>query len=148
MLMVVAAQPRTPRTDTVSVPGLVGLSVTVAVPRGPSRTMRLTPGPLRSSVVPAAGVPWWAALMVMVCGRPLAVRLPLIETVGQTSAGLGGGVNAGSRRVITDAVAVHGPDGSGVQDAIAMFAAFPGTLTATSTRTLTAWLPTSVPTLQ
>jgi hypothetical protein len=56
MLIVVAAQPRTSRTDTVSVPGLVGLSVTVAVPRGPSRTMRLTPGPSRRSLVLAAKV--------------------------------------------------------------------------------------------
>src|SRR5215468_3907241 len=102
MLIVVAAQPRTPGTDTVSVPGLVGLSVTAAVPRGPSRTIRLNPGPPRSSLAPAAGVPLWAALMVTVCGRPLAVRLPLIETRGQTSAGIRGGVNGASRRVVAD----------------------------------------------
>ena len=171
MLIVVAAQPRIPRTEIASVPGLLGLTVMTALPRGPSRTMRLIPGPLRSSSVPAGtGVPLWVAVMVMVCGRPLASRLPLIETAGQPGAGfeggvgrdgfcgggvgfglgLVGGVNGRSRPVVADAVAVHGAAGCGVQVAVAVFVVVrpADPLTATSTSTATDWLAMSVPRLQ
>ena len=171
MLMVVAAQPGRPRGETVSMPGLVGVTVTVAVPPGPSRTMRLIPGPFSSSFVLAgAGVPLWVAVMVMVCGRPEASRLPLIEMAGHPGAGfeggvgrdgfcgggvglglgLVGGVNGRSRRVVADAVAVHGAVGCGVQVALAVFVVVrpADPLTATSTSTATDWLGTSVPRLQ
>jgi hypothetical protein len=90
MLVVVAPQSATPGWETVSVPGLVGVTVTVAVPPGPSRMVWRIPGPLSVSSVPAgAGVPLWLAMMVMVCGCLVADRLPLIETVRQI-VGLGG----------------------------------------------------------
>src|SRR5262245_46452450 len=69
MVTVVAAQPGTSRGETVSVPGLLGVRESAAVPPGPSRTTRVISGPLRTSSIPAgAGAPLWVAMIVIVCG--------------------------------------------------------------------------------
>jgi hypothetical protein len=61
-----------------------------------------------------------------------------------------GGANGASRRVVAESSAVHGADGSGAQDAVAVLVVVPPreALTATATCTSTDWLATSVPRLQ
>lgn len=95
--MLTVAHPASWGWETVSVPGLFGFRVTVVVPLVPRWTRLLMPGPARSSVVPAgAAVSSAAAVMVMVCGSPLASRLPLTMIVWQPVGGFAGG--EGTRR--------------------------------------------------